>query len=443
MIDIFVSLTRLVETILGFRKPITLSSEQKKVLSLLNNTRQHLFLTGKAGTGKSTLITYFQENTRKNVVFLAPTGIAALNIRGQTIASFFHFPPKILTIHDIKQPKHNKLYQVIDSIVIDEVSMMRADLLDSVNNFLTLYGPYPGYPFGGVQMILVGDLFQLPPVVTHTEAQVFNTLYKSPFFFGAHSFERMQIKTIELTHIQRQTDPIFIDVLNHLRHGDVTPSVLSIINKRVIHTVDDSVGVILCPTNASVNQINAERLSRLTTPVMMYEATIEGIFPDADRSLQVEEKLYLKVGARVLFVKNDPTGRWVNGSVGTVRKLTTHEVTIGIDGVKKLVNVERCTWENIRYRFNEKTGRLETETVGTFRQYPLRLAWAMTIHKSQGLTFDNVCLDLTHHPFAHGQTYVALSRSRTLEGLSLTRPLRVSDIILDSEIVEFMDKAKT
>lgn len=433
---LFDRLVLFVQQMLGYKSRITLTPEHKKALKLLQHSQQHVFITGRAGTGKTTLIDYFRDNTRKKIVVLAPTGLAALNIRGQTVSSFFKFPPRIIQKHDIKQVR-NRLYSSIDSIVIDEVSMLRADVLDGIDMFLRVNGRDSRLPFGGVQMIFVGDMYQLPPVVTDEEAQIYDKLYANSYFFASKVYQHINFHTIELTTIFRQSERRFIDLLNAIRIGEISPEILAAINERVHPDKTDGHHVILCPTNKAVERINTIKLNAINKPAYAYEAVTEGDFPIGERSLPAEPTLLLKEGARVLFVKNDPGKQWVNGTLGTVHHVHESGIIVKIDGKKNPVLVTPADWENIRYQFNDQTGNLEVVTIGKYRQYPLKLAWAITIHKSQGMSFDTVCLDFTHSPFAPGQTYVALSRCRTLEGLILTRQVYPRDIFIDERIVSF------
>lgn len=436
---VFDFLIRSVQQLLGFRTRITLTNEHKAILTLLNTSHHNVFITGKAGTGKTTLIDYFRENTEKKVVVLAPTGLAALNIRGQTISSFFRFPPRVLHPNEIKRVHNTHLYTNVDCLIIDEVSMMRADMLDAIDTFLRLNGRDKNRPFGGVQLVLVGDMYQLPPVVTREEREIYHRLYPTPYFFSARSFDFARFRIIELTTIFRQNELKFVEVLNKIRMGDVSVETLSVINQRVKLRNQDDLHVILCTTNAAVHAINQDKLSRIESPQFTYLAATEGHFPTEDRSLPAEMQLTLKKGARVLFLKNDKGGRWVNGSLGTVSSLSEISIFVKIDDRKEIVEVQPTEWENIRYDIDTITNQIAAVPVGKLIQYPLRLAWAITIHKSQGMSFDRVCVDFSRAPFTSGQTYVALSRCRTLDGLILTRKIWPNDILVDDRIIAFYD----
>ncbi len=435
----FAWLVRSVEILLGFRTRITLTPEHKRCLRLLEHTNQNVFLTGKAGTGKSTLIEHFRENTKKNVVVLAPTGLAALNIRGQTVNSFFKFPPRILDASAVSKHVNKRLYKSVDCIIIDEVSMLRADVMDAIDYFLRLHGRDRSLPFGGVQIVLVGDMYQLPPVVTRQEQHIYGRMYETPYFFSAQSFNQSLFAFIELTTIFRQNEVRFIEFLNHIRLGEVSPEILQTINARVTRQEPDTSYIVLCPTNAAVDSINRLKLANIDAPVFTYTATTEGDFPTEGRYLPVEMTLHLKVGARVLFVKNDKGGKWVNGTLGTVVRLDTDTIMVKIDGRREPVVVTVDTWENVRYSVGS-AGEIQADVKGRLFQYPLKLAWAITIHKSQGMSFDRVCIDFSRSPFAAGQTYVALSRCRTLDGMLLTRKIYPNDVMIDERIIAFYNR---
>lgn len=413
-----------------------LTKEHRECLDLLNNSSENLILTGKAGTGKSTLIQYFRSNTKKKAVILAPTGIAALNCRGQTIHSFFGFPPRLINLKAI-YPGNRRLFKDLDMIIIDEISMVRADLLDGIDKFLRLNGKDKKLPFGGIQMVFVGDLYQLPPVVTYEESQLFNVYYDCPYFFSANSFNRDLFTLIELTTIFRQKQEDFINFLNTVRNGEVSLSSLEYVNKRLSQKEIKDSHITLCTTNKVAQGLNLTKLEKIHKPLFKYNASVEGDFPTEDRTLPAELELKLKVGAKVLFVKNDKGGLWVNGTLGKVHKLAEKGIKVKIDGSGKIVDVYIDYWDNIRYEYDDDKGEIVEKVIGKLKQYPLRLAWAITIHKSQGMTFDNVCLDFRRSPFAHGQTYVALSRCRSLEGIILTKKIYPNDIIIDERILDF------
>ena len=536
-----------------FYKNLKLSDESKDVIDTLENSGENLFITGRAGTGKSTLLGYFRSTTKKNVVVVAPTGVAALNVRGQTIHGFFKF--KIgMTVQDVKKitaEVDQKMYKKIDMLIIDEISMVRADLFDCIDRFLRLNGKNPAEPFGGVQIVVIGDLFQLPPVVGPGEGYIFETKYESPYFFDAPAYKQGFFQVIELTHVYRQQDPVFIDILDKIRTGEadmqhveyVNRMCLEIDGKKVtmtdvqtadiavadslyvndegipyddeerdedgnivvrknmqtssrksahtqglsegiakdeqnseknkliqdlkkqfdasgikglsfgIKTTDSSMGasavgnsdvsatgikkltVYLVTTNALADKINTEKLEEIKTPSKIYKGALVGRFEQ--KNAPAPEQLILKLGAQVMTLKNDPGGKWVNGDIGTVEKLLDASVRIRFeDG--RVEEVVGDTWEMVRYEYDELHDQLESEVVGKYTQIPIKLAWAVTIHKSQGKTFDTAIIDFGKGTFAHGQAYVALSRVRSLQGITLKNPLRAQDVRVDERIRDFL-----
>lgn len=546
-----------------FWKNLKLSDESKDVVNALENTNENLFITGRAGTGKSTLLGYFRSTTKKNVVVVAPTGVAALNVKGQTIHGFFKF--KIgMTMHDVKKITSEidqKMYKKIDMIIIDEISMVRADMFDCIDRFLRLNGKDMHQPFGGVQIVVIGDLFQLPPVVGPGEGYIFETKYESPYFFDAPAYKGGNFQVIELTHVYRQQDPIFIDILDKIRTGEADMQHVEYINrmcleidgKKVTMTdiqtediaVSDSLyvndegipidgeerdedgnivvpdntkqkifdkggakdlggqsGVIgqnenlekntekqkllqdlkkqfdvsgikglslgvkssaivtppsqnlsggtladnikkltvyLVTTNALADKINTEKLEEIKTPSKTYKGALVGRFEQ--KNAPAPEQLVLKLGAQVMTLKNDPGGKWVNGDIGTVEKLLDMSVRIRFeDG--RVEEVVGDTWEMVRYEYDEISDQLGSEVVGKYTQIPIKLAWAVTIHKSQGKTFDTAIIDFGRGTFAHGQAYVALSRVRSLQGITLKNPLRAQDVRIDERIRDFLTGAR-
>lgn len=341
----------------------------------------------------------------------------------------------MVNLKAIPKIKNNRIYKGIDTIIIDEISMVRADLLDGVDKFLRLNGRDQNMPFGGTQVVFVGDLFQLPPVLTLEEANIYNQLYDSPYFFSANSFRYDDFSHFELNTIFRQKEVAFIEFLNKVRNGNISISELDLINQRVIPKFSSDRYIVLTTTNQTAKILNQTKLDAIKSKEFVYKAQKEGDFPTEERSLPMELELKLKKGARVLFVKNDQGGQWVNGTMGTVQKLDQNNIEVKIDDAKETVNVGIEEWDNIEYQ--EKDGELKEVVIGKLFQYPLKLAWAITIHKSQGMSFDKVCLNFSHSPFAHGQTYVALSRCRSLEGLILTRKLYPNDILIDERIINF------
>lgn len=429
------------------KKDIELNEGFRKALTVMENTAKNVFVTGKAGTGKSTLLEYFRSITRKKIAVLAPTGVAALNVLGQTIHSFFGFKPNI-TLEKIKKLKGERarIFKEIETIVIDEISMVRADLLDCVEKFLRLNGRNPRAPFGGIQMIFIGDLYQLPPVVTYGERDIFSCHYQSPYFFSAHSFEEFEMEFIELEKIYRQKDDCFISLLNAIRNNSVTDEMLGVLNNRVKPTAPRRKGaftVHLTTTNQMAAEINSQRLRQLKSKIFTFQAEVSGDFEK--NSYPADCQLEAAAGSQVMLLNNDSSGRWVNGSLGEVKEIKRDKE---IDSDVILVRmqdgtVEKVlphTWELFHYRFNAEKFAIDTESGGSFTQYPLKLAWAVTIHKSQGKTFDKVIVDMGNGAFTHGQTYVALSRCVSLEGITLKRPIRKSDIRMDWNIVQFLTK---
>ncbi len=415
------------------------------IIELMENGSEHLFITGRAGTGKSTLLKRFRAATKRSLVALAPTGVAAVNIAGQTIHSFFGFKPSV-TLSQVRKVEEDELYRALEIIVIDEISMVRADLLDCVDKFLRLNGPSRTAPFGGVKMIFIGDLFQLPPVVTDRDQEMLKGRYDTPYFFSARALQPLTgftMRTIELSRIFRQNDHIFIDLLNAVRSNTATDDHFRLLNDR--HDPDfmpdsDRPPVYLCTTNALAKNINDQCLKELTDDPRSFIGRVAGDF-DA-KSFPTDEVLELKVGARVMLLNNDVQNRWVNGTLGTVVSFEDGSdrscvVMVEIDG-GGVVSVMPHEWDQYEFVIDPDAHAVESQAVGSFTQYPLKLAWAITIHKSQGQTFDNVMIDIGFGTFAHGQLYVALSRCRTLEGLRLKRPLLPRHIQVDSSVVNFI-----
>lgn len=418
---------------------IDLNPDVKACLQEMEYTKNCLFITGKAGTGKSTVLKFWRAHTRKKVAVLAPTGIAALNVEGQTIHSFFGFPPRPLKKEEITPRRNRKLYQALDVLVIDEISMVRVDLLEQIDFFLRVNRNNPA-PFGGVQMIFFGDLFQLPPVIASVEEkQLIQQQYESPYFFSAAVFQELPILMIELRTVYRQENRRFIRLLDAIRLRRIDLEEFEEINERYEEEIEDEdFYVTLSARNAEVDAINERKLEELPNEEYAYLAKITGTV----NVLPAETPLRLKVGAQVMFLKNDPKRRYVNGTIGRVIALDQEQIKVAIlkpNGTIGNIDVERFEWDVVRHKLNPKQ-EIETEKIGTFTQYPLRLAWAMTIHKSQGKTFDRVIIDMGRGAFEFGQTYVALSRCRTLEGIILRRPLKPQDILVDERIVEFYEQ---
>lgn len=419
-----------------------------QALAQMESADPFVFITGRAGTGKSTLLRYFRDTTSKHCVYLAPTGVAALNINAETIHSFFHFTPGI-TVEKAKKKgtrADRKLYGALDAIVIDEISMVRADVLDCVDQFLRSVTRAQSKPFGGIRIICIGDLYQLPPVVTSFEAAAFRKQYQTPYFFSAEVMdgllEQHLITFIELEKIYRQQDTTFIALLNGVRNRSITPEQLATLNKRVNNNstavatpaADDFIH--LTTTNAAADTENQRRLNQLAEIEQHFTGTRSGDFPEKDMPTDME--LVLKKGARVMLLNNDSLGRWINGSLGTVEKIGSDSVRVRIDDEPAAVTVEPFTWTLYRSVYHEDSRSLDQERLGSFTQIPLRLAWATTIHKSQGKTFDRCVVDLGRGAFTAGQVYVALSRCRTLDGIRLVKPVTTPQLMLDFRVMKFL-----
>jgi len=418
---------------------LDINDEFKSAFDLMEYTKECLFITGKAGTGKSTLLKYFKVNTGKKIIVLAPTGVAAINVGGQTIHSFFRLPPKIIRKDTIKLLKDRSLVENLDMVIIDEASMVRADIMDGIDYALRLNRGRMKIPFGGVQMVFFGDLFQLSPVVENEARQLLEELYSSPYFFSAKVFDECHIRSIELSTIYRQKDSSFMELLNRIRNKEYTENDLDILNERVQKDAEapkQYSTVVLTTTNSLANAINQDRLSKLPGREIVYEAKATGKFEES--SYPTDTSLRLKKGAQVILIKNDPDKKWVNGTLAKVAALSKDSVVVDINGCACDVPVVK--WQKIEYSYNEDEDKIEDEVVGAFAQYPIKLAWAITIHKSQGQTFDKVIIDLGRGAFTHGQLYVALSRCTCLDGIRLKRPVMPSDIIFDERIYEFKDR---
>lgn len=417
---------------------IEITGEYQKIEALIEAGEPLIFVTGKAGTGKSTLIKYLRNSVRRNCVVLAPTGVAAMNIQGATIHSFFRFPPRMLTDADAAEVAFKKPYKALELLIIDEVSMVRADVLDAVDRFLRLNGPDRDRAFGGVQVLMVGDLHQLPPVVSsEDERRRFDTEYETPFFFSSRALADVEIAAVELTKVFRQQDPHFIELLNQVRLGTPAPEVLGQINTRVTPRADTNRETVLTTTNVIADRINKRQLASLPTDRRSYHGETLGLFPTVNERLPSPMELMLKKDARVMFTKNDSLGRWVNGSLGTVVKMQDHTVTVKMDETGEKVEVTEATWETYKYEYDEDEERNVPVASGSFTQLPLTFAWAITIHKSQGKTLSATRIDLGRSAFAPGQVYVALSRCRRLKDLSLSRQISPKDIFCDSRVNVF------
>jgi ATP-dependent DNA helicase PIF1 len=426
------------------REPMVLdlNPDFQHALELMEKTRLNLFITGRAGTGKSTLLNYFRERTSKKIAVLAPTGVAALNVQGQTIHSFFKFKPSITleSIRKLEKGKGRDMYRNLDAIVIDEISMVRADLLDCVDRFLRLNGKVPEEPFGGLQMIFIGDLHQLPPVVTSEEKEAFQAHYQSPYFFSARFFGAFSMELIELDKIYRQKDAEFIHLLNAIRSQTFSHADIVKLNSRVHENFDppdDDYFVYLTPYALSAQSLNEEKLGKLPGKLHQFQAIIEGDFKkDFFPTLPL---LNIRPQCQIMMVNNDPRGRWINGTMGKVLSIEAREdrevVVVKLETGQK-VSVAPNKWEISQFFLEE--GQIKTKVVGSFTQYPLVLAWALTIHKSQGKTFERVVFDIGKGAFSSGQVYVALSRCTSLQGLVLKKPIQRHHMWMDSQVAKFL-----
>lgn len=450
--------TRDVLQLMTDKQHIELNNQFLHAFSTMEETDKNAFITGRAGTGKSTLLRYFRSRTKKNCVVLAPTGVAAVNVQGQTVHSFFHFRPDITpeTVGRIRL-KDKEIYKKLDVIIIDEISMVRADLLDCIDIFLRKHGRKKARPFGGIQMVFFGDLYQLPPVVTSKEKALFTGHYKSPYFFSARVFEEdlfsamklkrspFEMEFIELEKVYRQRDERFLDILNRIRNYTVTAKDIQEINRRYrrdFSGMPRDFYISLTTTNAVAEKINMNMLSGLKEQEHSYEGIVEGDFEA--RNLPTALDLMLKKGSQVMLLNNDPRGRWINGSIGRIADIDEGENGPDILWVEltdgEVVDVLPYQWEMFEFTYDQQAAKILSESIGSFTQYPVRLSWAVTIHKCQGMTFDRAIIDIGSGTFSHGQLYVALSRCTTLNGLVLKRPVQKHHVLLDRRVIDFLTR---
>ena len=420
---------------------IEVTTEFKVALDIITEGAPFVFITGRAGTGKSTFTDLLKKQLQSYAI-VAPTGVAALNVGGQTIHSFFRLAPGPMDSSKIKRVHNRKAYKALRTLIIDEISMVRADLLDAIDGMLRLNGPTSTRPFGGVQIIAIGDLYQLPPIISKSDEQFFTEHeYQSPFFFSAKALKEVPLKTVEFSKVFRQTETSFISLLNNIREGQYLEHTLPVLNERVMPLNANSFnGIVLSGTNDRAARINSQKLAEIPTPLRSYSAQVSGEFRVDLTKLPAPFELQLKCGAQVMFLKNDRSRRWVNGSLGRVTELGPDyvEVELAESTCAERVRVETDKWENFKFEFSEKENAVVATNVGSYNQIPLSLAWAVTIHKSQGKTFDRVHLDLGRGAFAEGQVYVGLSRCRTLEGVTLERAIRKEDIYLNLDVINAM-----
>ncbi|MDR1556595.1 MAG: AAA family ATPase [Tannerellaceae bacterium] len=428
------------------------NKEFQEALQLITYTRQSVFLTGKAGTGKSTFLKYICRHTKKKFVVLAPTGIAAINAGGVTLHSFFKLPFRPLLPDDpdlslkngrifdfLRYTKqHQKLISQVELIIIDEISMVRVDIIDCVDRILRVYSKNMRLPFGGKQLLFVGDVYQLEPVVASDQRDILSLFYSSPFFFSAHVFKEINLVPIELQKVYRQTDPTFINVLDKIRNNTAHRKELEILNARFSPSFtpgNEDMYITLATRRDHVDYINEKKLKELPGEEFICRGEIKGEFPES--SLPTQLHLSIKEQAQVIFIDNDKDRHWVNGTIGKISKIDAEGKVYALLENGSTHYVEPTSWRNYRYKYNEAEKKIEEEIIGTFCQLPLRLAWAITVHKSQGLTFNRVVVDLAGGVFAGGQTYVALSRCTSLEGLVLKVKITERDIFIRKEIVAF------
>ena len=412
-----------------------------KALDIVEYSYDSLYLTGKAGTGKSTLLRHIMRNCKKKMIFLAPTGIAALNIKGMTIHSFFQLPfgpilsddPRLTDIRYSRQKKN--IIKKLNLVVIDEVSMCRADIIDAIDYCLRNYGGDPNKAFGGKQMLFVGDPFQLEPVVTPSDKLVLAKTYETAYFFSSSAYKEAFVQHVELKKVYRQHDTYFINLLDKIRTDNITQEELGEVNYQYTEEENtEDFSILLSSLRKIADDTNRQKLNELTVDETVFQAQLKGAF--SAKNYPTDLALRLKIGAQVMFIRNDVQKQWVNGSIGKIVGINKTEIQVELE-TGKTVSAEAETWDNLKYYLDDD-GEIKEEVLGSFTQIPLRLAWAITIHKSQGLTFENVIIDLGNGAFSAGQTYVALSRCTSLEGITLRTPIRKKDIIVRREVLDFI-----
>ncbi|MEZ4744363.1 MAG: PIF1 family DEAD/DEAH box helicase [Bdellovibrionota bacterium] len=418
---------------------LIVTDEYKKVIELIEHKIPAIFVTGSAGTGKSQLLRFIKSAKKGlNIVYLAPTGVAAVNIGGQTIHSFFKFPPKLILPEDIEKVNDRRLYNRMDLLVIDEISMVRADMVDAIDYFLRVNRDND-QPFGGCQLLMVGDLFQLPPVVRSGEVKKYlESKYRTPYFFSAEALADIPIAPVELKKVFRQNDPEFVGILGKIRCGRFTQECLDKLNTRVIKNSSGQNMVTLASTNRLADKVNSNELEAIKSRSYTYTGKLEGKMTQDD-NLPSPYQIDLKVGAQVMFTANNGNA-WKNGTLGVIEELDNDKILVKTkEGSSTVVSVDRNTWEKYSYTYDSETNTIKARVVGKYTQFPLMLGWAITIHKSQGKTLEKTKIDLTDRIFATGQLYVALSRCKTLEGITLTKPIKANYVKCDESIVRFYD----
>lgn len=424
-----------------------LGFEQQQVFDLMENTSRSMFITGRAGTGKSYLLSFFIRNTSKNVAVLAPTGVAAINVGGQTIHSFFRLPPSTPIPEEKLHPSANRaqLYACLDVIVIDEISMVNAEIMNAIDQILR-FTMQTDVPFGGKQMLLFGDLYQLPPVANPQVRRYFDDRYGGIFFFNAPGIKGCNLEIREMGHVFRQKDPVFIDILNGVRDGSITDDKLAVLNERASASADEDMAVVIAPTKDAVSMINERMLQDIPEKMFTYEADVIGDVKESE--FPVPRTLRLKVGARVMMLKNDSDStssrpeegrRWANGTLGQVSRLSEDHIWVMINGVSH--QIDRVSWNKIQYAYDAGNKRLEGRITATITQFPVMLSWAITIHKAQGATYQSIGIDMANGMFAAGQTYVALSRCVDMNRVYLSRPITHEDILTSNEVKGFLGKS--